>query len=177
MNPRLVVEEGEQAGSEFEMPPESEAGQVVLGRHKSCTVKLRGGGLSRQHCSLRYDGHRLFIEDLGSTNGTKVNDFYVSEKTELHEGDRIAVGTVCLVVKFPEPDQEEELAPQPAEKPSPTEESPPAAETGPAVEPLPATETQPAVAPEPAEEPEPAPVAETPEQPAAEAGGYGAPPW
>lgn len=167
MNPRLVVEEGEQAGSEFEIPPEAEAGQVVLGRHKSCTIKLRGGGLSRQHCSLRYDGQRLLIEDLGSTNGTKVNDLYVSEKTELKEGDRITIGTVCLVVKYPEPDQEETPAPQPAEEASPAEESPPAAETQPAAEALPATEMQPAVAPQPVEEPEPAPVAETPEQPAA----------
>ena len=45
-------------------------------------------------------GQNLFIEDLGSLNGTAVNNVYIQEPTALHNGDRVMVGDVTMRVRF-----------------------------------------------------------------------------
>ncbi len=54
-------------------------------------------GLSRQHLMLESDGDRWFIQDLGSKNGTQVNDIPLRGKLQLKEGDRITAGHLTIV--------------------------------------------------------------------------------
>jgi pSer/pThr/pTyr-binding forkhead associated (FHA) protein len=56
---------------------------------------------SRRHAEIRYDGARAILRDLGSTNGTRVNDQPVTGERELQPGDRIEIAgqviTFCLM--------------------------------------------------------------------------------
>jgi hypothetical protein len=71
---------------------------LTIGRAGDNTVVLRDGRASRHHA--RIDGRRgsLILSDLGSTNGSFVNDRRV-ESIALGEGDRIRVGTTTLIVE------------------------------------------------------------------------------
>lgn len=66
---------------------------IYIGRSPSCDIVLDGDQLtSRRHALLRYDPTGYVLVDLGSSNGTYVNDTEVREATPLHDGDRIVVG-------------------------------------------------------------------------------------
>lgn len=45
-------------------------------------------------------GQNLFIEDMGSLNGTAVNGMHISEPTALKNGDRVMVGDVTIRVRY-----------------------------------------------------------------------------
>jgi predicted Ser/Thr protein kinase len=188
----LQVVAGKAQGTEIRI-----VGEFLIGRHAEGDGKLgRDPEISRKHALVRRDAEgRVTIEDLGSTNGTWVNEQRIQGAHPLMAGDRIAVGdTVLLVaaigapveappaasgapaktvfapVMAPEapPAQEaaEELVEEaPAEPPTAEE---PAAEAAPVAEPA-AAEEAPAVEPPAAEE---APAVEAPtaeETPAADA--------
>ena len=125
MNPRLVVEAGDQAGMEFEVPPVEDAGEVVLGRSSGCQIRLDDSQLSRRHCKFSFRDDRLFVEDMESKNGTRVNGHYVKGSVELREGNRVEVGTLLLVVRYPvmeEPAQGEAPAAKEAPRKSEADE-------------------------------------------------------
>jgi hypothetical protein len=69
--------------------------RVVVGRQEGSDVMLADAGASRRHAELRRDGDRWIITDLGSTNGTLVNERAVGERA-LEEGDRITIGRTVL---------------------------------------------------------------------------------
>ena len=52
-------------------------------------------GASRQHAEIRRDGAQFVVADLGSTNGTLVNDREIREHV-LQDGDRITIGRTTL---------------------------------------------------------------------------------
>jgi hypothetical protein len=67
---------------------------AVLGRSRECDVTLNDPNVSRRHAEIRPDGRGGWIvEDLGSTNGVKVNGRAISGATRLEPGDRLALGT------------------------------------------------------------------------------------
>lgn len=48
--------------------------QAILGRSRSCTLRLPGdASVSRQHCLIELDEYGAWVQDLGSLNGTLVN--------------------------------------------------------------------------------------------------------
>jgi Protein of unknown function (DUF3662)/FHA domain len=68
---------------------------VSIGRLSDCDVVVSDPGASRHHAEIRaQDGHYV-LADLGSTNGTKVNEATVGER-ELQSGDRITIGRTVL---------------------------------------------------------------------------------
>jgi serine/threonine protein kinase len=118
MNPRLKVQSGEQTGQQYEIPPLEEEGEIVLGRSSVCDVQIHDRKLSRQHCRFIFDGGRLFVEDLESKNGTELNGRFISEVVELHDGDRLEVGSNVFAVEHPD-----ERGPE-VEEPEETVETP-----------------------------------------------------
>ena len=58
-------------------------------------IVLRDPNVSRRHAELSYDGSSWHLRDLGSTNGTLVNDTDV-DSCILHDGDLITVGLMNL---------------------------------------------------------------------------------
>lgn len=72
---------------------------AVLGRDASrCDVVLEDDAVSREHAKIRYEGGRFWIYDLGSRNGTFINNHKV-QRQMLIDGDRIRVGDTVLVFK------------------------------------------------------------------------------
>lgn len=84
--PGAVVDDGER---EFVL----DGRDVAIGRAPSCDIVLAGDQLaSRRHALLRYKGGQYSVVDLGSSNGTYVNDQEIHGETELQDGDRITIG-------------------------------------------------------------------------------------
>ena len=71
---------------------------VSLGRGLSNDVILEDTRVSRHHAQLRYKNRRFWITDLGSTNGTFVNNERVSE-TVLRDGDVLSLGGLELTFR------------------------------------------------------------------------------
>lgn len=104
MNPRLRVEVGRQANFEYEVPSSEEEEAVWLGRGGFCQMQISDPQLSRRHCQFSYvDGH-LYVEDMDSKNGTRVNGELIEERVELEDGDTVTVGGHQLRVVFPAPE-------------------------------------------------------------------------
>lgn len=73
-------------------------GSTVLGRGEAAQVRLADVGISRQHARIDYDGTRVVVTDLGSTNGTSVNGSRVSA-VALQHGDVVQLGTTTLTFR------------------------------------------------------------------------------
>jgi hypothetical protein len=59
-------------------------------------------GVSRQHCKLERRGERLYIADLGSTNGTYYNNrrLLPFQEQAVGDGDRLIIGALHVIVRF-----------------------------------------------------------------------------
>jgi hypothetical protein len=67
--------------------------RTTLGRKPGNDIVLDTLVVSGQHCAFDLVGVAdVYLTDLGSTNGTCVNDRMVKERTQLHDGDVIAIG-------------------------------------------------------------------------------------
>ncbi len=62
---------------------------IVLGRALDCDLAIVTPHVSRQHARLEVEGHKLFIEDLGSSNGTMVNGKLASGRQQLRHDDEL----------------------------------------------------------------------------------------
>ena len=71
--------------------------EVTVGRDKRAEIVLDGEDrrLSGVHCRLRWDGEKIYVWDMGSTNGTFVNGVPISQlgKVAVHEGETIRIGS------------------------------------------------------------------------------------
>lgn len=76
--------------------------RITIGRAVQNDIVVTSKRVSREHARVRRDGWRVMLEDLGSTNGTFLNDERVHSPIELRDGDQIKVGDVVL--KFHDPD-------------------------------------------------------------------------
>jgi len=87
----VVVEPTETKGQTFDL-----ADELTLGRAGGCGIPLDDTYVSQLHARLfRQDG-QIFVEDMGSTNGTFVNRKKVSAAVPLRRGDRLQVGRTVL---------------------------------------------------------------------------------
>jgi pSer/pThr/pTyr-binding forkhead associated (FHA) protein len=76
---------------------------TVLGRGAEADVVVDDAGVSRRHAELHTDGARVWVVDLGSTNGTFVDGARVGSQGasgDLADGSRITIGRTKLVVHF-----------------------------------------------------------------------------
>ncbi len=72
----------------------------LLGRSQDASIRLTDGGVSRQHATIRRDGNLYWLADLGSANGSFVNDVAVTTARALRHGDRIQVGACVFVFEI-----------------------------------------------------------------------------
>jgi hypothetical protein len=88
----LVPIDGPQRGELFTLQPMS-----VIGTDPTCQIVLMDGYMSSKHAEIRAEGGTWLLKDLGSTNGTYVNDRRVDQH-ELVDNDFVKFGS--SVVKF-----------------------------------------------------------------------------
>jgi pSer/pThr/pTyr-binding forkhead associated (FHA) protein len=85
--------DGHSNGQEPEREYVLDGRDVAIGRAPSCDIVLEGDQLaSRRHALLRFKEDVYSIVDLGSSNGTFVNDIEIREATELRDGDHVSIG-------------------------------------------------------------------------------------
>lgn len=89
----LRVERGSEPGRVFTLPT---VGDSFLGRSNTCAVPIAGGKISRQHAKLYVLEQTVWVEDLGSRNGTAVNGRRIEGPTPLSPGDQIRIGRTWL---------------------------------------------------------------------------------
>jgi hypothetical protein len=87
--PRLVVERapGHDAGMIYDLD-----GDIVLGRGERAEIRLEDPFASSRHARVYEQGNIVVIEDLGSTNGTYLNEELLETPRPLHPGDRVRIG-------------------------------------------------------------------------------------
>lgn len=94
---RLVVRsiaEGGQGDDRHEEEFILDGRDVAIGRAPSCDIVLHGDQLaSRRHALLRNKGRHYTAVDLGSSNGTYLNDLEIRDEVVLHDGDCLKVGS------------------------------------------------------------------------------------
>jgi hypothetical protein len=72
------------------------AGGAIIGRSRDSDIVLDDSNVSRRHAEISPSGPSWLIQDLGSTNGVRVNGRQVNGPHPLESGDRIELGTVTI---------------------------------------------------------------------------------
>jgi len=92
----VSVVEGPDRGASVRIDA-SRPGRLLVGQSPACELKLRDPHVSRRHLAFELDGERVRMNDLGSTNGTTVNQIQVVE-AYLRGGEIVHVGETALRV-------------------------------------------------------------------------------
>ncbi|HWA66383.1 MAG TPA: FHA domain-containing protein [Mycobacteriales bacterium] len=69
---------------------------ITIGRAADSTITINDDYVSQRHARLYPDGSAWLIEDLGSTNGTVLDNATVTAATEVRKGSRIQIGKTVL---------------------------------------------------------------------------------
>ena len=96
MKVNLVVATGVHEGKAITLP----GPQFVIGRDQECHLRPASPAVSKKHCLIQVRDGRVFVKDLGSTNGSFLNDTQLTEETEAFPGDRLRVGPLDFSLKF-----------------------------------------------------------------------------
>ncbi|MES1204933.1 MAG: GGDEF domain-containing protein [Pseudomonadota bacterium] len=83
----LVIIYGDELGKKYNLNTPS----LVVGRSSKCDIQIDQESISRNHSKIVNTGKSILVRDLGSTNGTYVNDEPVEEQV-LRDGDLIKIG-------------------------------------------------------------------------------------
>src|SRR5262249_17277705 len=86
---------GKYQGGEFPLRMNRE---IIIGRSSDLDMVLVEDMVSRRHAKISSTDSEVFIQDMGSTNGTFVNGEKINRRALLHAGDRSLVGTSIIKV-------------------------------------------------------------------------------
>ena len=108
----VVLTAGKMMGKEIPLT----AAEFRIGKDPSCQLKP-ASGVSDKHCAFLVKQGKLFLVDLGSAEGTFVNDNKISVEVELKPKDKVKVGPLLFEVKIEAPAAKPAVA-VPAAKPA-----------------------------------------------------------
>ncbi len=90
----------------FRTEPSEDDFQLNIGRREDCHIALNyDSQVSRIHARISYDGESFWLEDLGSRNGTYINDNPVQERTRIKPDVLFRVGRTLLRIDPPPGDE------------------------------------------------------------------------
>lgn len=93
-DPVLILIRGTPQGKKYSLKGQH---KFVIGRDKSADIQLDDANVSRQHAQITFEQEKIYLEDLGSRNGSFVNDELISgNKIELAKEDMIKLGSTIL---------------------------------------------------------------------------------
>ena len=87
----LIIQTGKHKGRKIKFPAD---GRLLIGRDKECHLRLGSTDVSRKHCELRQMENGISVKELGSRNGTFIDDFLISETALLQPGSVLRVGNM-----------------------------------------------------------------------------------
>ncbi|MGL4462462.1 MAG: FHA domain-containing protein [Planctomycetia bacterium] len=96
MKASLLVVDGKPQGMVIPFKTE----QFTIGRDKGCNLRPTSNLVSNRHCAFNIHDGRLYLRDLGSTNGTLVNGEKITQTLELKAGDLVKVATLVFQVQL-----------------------------------------------------------------------------
>src|SRR5262245_45202143 len=88
----LIYPPGAELGRRYEL---SGTAEVTIGRGSDCDIQIDRDSISRKHAKLNYTGGQWHVADLGSTNGSYVNDGQITQSS-LRDGDLLKVGNAIF---------------------------------------------------------------------------------
>jgi len=94
----------EYQGDSIELP----VGETVIGRDITCALRFNDPSVSRRHLRFVRRADQVFVQDLGSTNGTTLNEKSLSGPMLVEDGDALAIGNRRLVIRIGESDEQPE---------------------------------------------------------------------
>ena len=71
--------------------------KLIIGSGSKANIELDCRGISRSHCCVYWKNCELYVEDLNSTNGTRVNNRKIKSPTKISIGGRIAIGATTVI--------------------------------------------------------------------------------
>lgn len=98
---KLIVASGKSAGRAIAI----KRNKLLIGRAEQCDIRPLSEEVSRRHCAITVGPTDVWVEDLGSRNGTFVNGTKITERTKVVNGDLIRVATLELTVSCTAPAQ------------------------------------------------------------------------
>jgi len=96
---KLIVASGKSAGRTIAI----KRNKLLIGRAEQCDVRPLSEEVSRRHCAITVGPAEVWVEDLGSRNGTLVNGVKITERTKVVDGDIVTVGSLELRVSCAAP--------------------------------------------------------------------------
>jgi DNA-binding winged helix-turn-helix (wHTH) protein len=78
-------------------------GENIVGRGVECSLVIEAISVSRRHARFMISAASASVEDLGSTNGTFVNEAPISAATELKDGDVVTLGKAVMKFRIFDP--------------------------------------------------------------------------
>lgn len=96
---KLIIASGKNAGRSIAI----KRNKLLIGRAEQCDVRPLSEDVSRRHCAVTVGPAEVWVEDLGSRNGTYVNNARIAERTKVSDGDLIKVGSLELRVSCTTP--------------------------------------------------------------------------
>ena len=96
---KLIIASGKNAGRAISI----KRNKLLIGRAEECDVRPLSEAVSRRHCAVHVGPAEVFVEDLGSRNGTFVNGQRIAGKLKVVAGDVIRVGALELKVSSSDP--------------------------------------------------------------------------
>jgi predicted component of type VI protein secretion system len=96
MELKLVVLAGAKEGLEIPLKKD----KFLIGRAKECSLRAGSEAISRRHCAIVRVKDKWAIRDLGSRNGTYVNEKKIDEPARIRPGDEIRVGPLKFRVEL-----------------------------------------------------------------------------
>ncbi len=93
---KLIIEDDE--GKTTEVPIIRD--EITVGRKEGNTIRLTERNVSRRHARVTRQNNALYIEDLLSYNGIKVNGDRIQGKVAIGDGDRVQIGDYQLSIKL-----------------------------------------------------------------------------
>jgi len=96
---KMIVASGKSAGRSIAI----KRNKLLIGRAEQCDVRPLSEEVSRRHCAITVGPAEVWVEDLGSRNGTFVNGTKITERTKVVDGDIVRVASLELKVSCTAP--------------------------------------------------------------------------
>ena len=88
----LMVQTGKHKGKKIVLPEK----EVLIGRDENSFIRMTSTEVSRQHSALTATDKGLLVRDLGSQNGTLVNNVRIEAETLMQPGDLLQIGPIVF---------------------------------------------------------------------------------